>query len=299
MRTYLDCIPCFFDQALRAARMATKDEKCIKQVLDETGEMLKDIPLESTPPMTARLIYAKVAKITGCNDPYCEIKHKCTEEALTFYPHLKELVWNSTDRLLAAIRISIAGNSIDYGPTNPIDLQKEFSSTIQQELDLSDYKSFRYTLDNANDVLYIGDNAGETVADRVLIEEIKKPVTYAVRGAPVINDAILDDARQAGLDQVAALFSSGTNAPGAVLRTCSHEFNEKFQRAGIVIAKGQGNYEALSDENRTIFFLLKVKCDVLARHIGAKKGDLILKGINMLNPTSQNIPDERRASSSQ
>lgn len=292
MRTYLDCIPCFFDQALRAARMATKDENCIRHVLDEIGEMLNEIPLESIPPMTARLIYAKIAKITGCNDPYYEIKRRCTEEALTLYPYLGRLVRNSTDQLLAAIRIAIAGNSIDYGPNKEIDLRTEFNGTLEQEFGLCDYKTFRHLLGTTDDVLYIGDNAGETVFDKVLIEEIDKPVTYVVRGAPVINDATLDDARQAGLDQVATILSSGTNAPGTVLGTCSHEFNEAFQRAGLIIAKGQGNYEALSGEDRTIFFLLKVKCDVLARHIGVSKGNLVLKGINVLDSPLQFIPNE-------
>lgn len=280
MNTYLDCIPCFFDQALRAARMATNDDRVIKQILDDIGDMLKEIPLESSPPKSARLIYARVAEITGCKDPYADIKVKTTEEALALYPDLKNYVASYSDSLLAAIRIAIIGNSIDYGPNSTIDLHEELRQSLQQQLDLRDYAAFRDHLDHANHVHYIGDNAGETVFDRVLIEEIEKPITYAVRGMPVINDATVEDAREAGLDQTATILSTGSNAPGAVLGTCSHEFNESFHTADLVLAKGQGNYEALSDEARPIFFLLKIKCNVLAHHIGAKKGDLIIRGTN-------------------
>ena len=280
MRTYLDCIPCFFDQSLRAARMSTEDEACIKQVLDEIGDMLKDIPLESTPPKTARLIYARIAEITGCEDPYSDVKRKCTDDALTLYPYLMKLVHRSTDPLFAATKIAIIGNTIDFGPNKGVDLRMEVESGLRNELDLHEYISFRRLLANSDDVLYIGDKAGETVFDKVLIEVIDRPVTFAVRGSPVINNVTQEDARRVGLDQVAIILSSGTNAPGAVLGTCSHEFNEAFQQASLVIAKGQGNYEALSDESRPIFFLLKVKCDVLAQHIGVPKGSLVLRGTN-------------------
>jgi hypothetical protein len=114
-----------------------------------------------------------------------------------------------------------------------------------------------------------------------LIEEMKKPVTYAVRGKPIINDATYEDAVQAGIDTVATILSSGTDAPGAILKTCSSEFKEVYNNSKFIISKGQGNYEALSNERRPIFFLLKTKCHVIANDIGISEGDIILKGTDI------------------
>jgi uncharacterized protein with ATP-grasp and redox domains len=277
MRTYLDCLPCFLSQALRAARIATDDEALIKRVLDEVGMMLRDIPLESTPPESGRRIYRKVGEVTGNRDPFRELKDESTREALALYPSLKHRVEASPDRLEAAIRIAIAGNVIDFGPNQAFDLEREIDMTLENDPAIWDYPAFRDALSKVHDILYIGDNAGECVFDRILIEELKKPVIYVVREVPVINDATCEDAVQAGIDQVAAIVSSGTDAPGTILHTCSSEFRRIYNQAQFIISKGQGNYEALPDERGPIFFLLKAKCPVIADHIGVQEGDIVLK----------------------
>ncbi len=281
MKTYLDCLPCFLNQALRAARIATDDEGKVKEVLDEIGMMLKDIPLESSPPESGRLIYRKVSEITGNGDPFREIKDKSTKKALSLYPSLKSHVEKSNDRLLTAIRVAIAGNVIDFGPSRTFDIEKDTDKTLKKEFAVCDYNKFKDCLDKADEILYIGDNAGECVFDRILIEEMKKPVIYVVRNTPVINDATYEDAVQAGIDKVATILSSGTDAPGTVLKTCSLEFKNVYKNSKFIISKGQGNYEALSNERCAIFFLLTVKCQVITNDIGAKEGDIILKGINI------------------
>ena len=278
MKTYLDCLPCFMSQALRAARIATDDEKKIKEVLDEVGMMLKDIPLESTPPESGRMVYRKISEITGNSDPYKEIKSESTKKALSMYPSLKSRVEKSNDRLLTAIRVAIAGNIIDFGANRDFDLRKEIEEVIDKDFAICDYGAFKECLDKAHEILYIGDNAGECVFDRILIEEIKKPVIYVVRDVPVINDATYEDAAQAGLDKSAIILSSGTDAPGTVLKTSSAEFKEVYNNSRFIISKGQGNYEVLSNEKRPIFFLLKVKCQVIARDIGVDEDDILLKG---------------------
>ncbi|MCD4735125.1 MAG: ARMT1-like domain-containing protein [Bacteroidales bacterium] len=281
MRTYLDCIPCFFSQALRAGRMATEDENKIKKLLDEIGLMLKDIPLKSTPPETGMLIYRKVREITGVFDPYKEIKRESTEEALALYPSLKSEVEKSNDKLLTAIRIAIAGNVIDFGVGKDFNVREEIGKTLKKDFAIFDYDKFRYYLDKTDEILYLGDNAGESVFDRILIEEMKKPVIYVVREIPVINDVTYEDAIQAGIDKVASIISSGTNAPGTVLETCNAEFKEVYKNSKFVISKGQGNYEGLSEEKHPVFFLLKAKCRIIANDIGVREGDIILKGINI------------------
>ena len=281
MKTYLDCIPCFFNQALRAGRIATDDEKKIKKLLDEIGMVLKDIPLESTPPETGRLIYKKVSEITGKSDPYKEIKIESTKKALSLYKNLKQRVEKSDDKLLVAIRIAIAGNIIDFGVNRNFDIEREIHEVLGKDFAIYDYKKFKECLDKADEILYIGDNAGESVFDRILIEELKKPVIYVVRDGPVINDVTYDDAILAGIDKIATIVSSGTNAPGTILTTCSNEFRKIYNEAKLVISKGQGNYEGLSDKKKPIFFMLKAKCYVIAKDIGVNEGDIVLRGINV------------------
>lgn len=281
MRTYLDCIPCFFNQALRAGRIATGDENKLKKLLDEIGTMLRDIPLENTPPETGMLIYEKVREITGVFDPYNELKRASTEKALALYPSLKNKVEKSNDKLLTAIRIAIAGNVIDFGVNRNFNIEEEIDKVHKKDFAIFDYDKFKAYLDKTDEILYIGDNAGESVFDRILIEEMKKPTIYVVREIPVINDVTYKDAVQAGIDKVASILSSGTSAPGTVLETCNAEFREVYKDSKFVIGKGQGNYEGLSDEKHTIFFLLKAKCWVIANDIGVNEGDIVLKGINI------------------
>jgi uncharacterized protein with ATP-grasp and redox domains len=261
--------------------MATDDEKKIKELLDEVGMMLKDIPLESTPPETGRIIQRKIREIIGNTDPYKDIKDQNTENSLRLYPSLRKEVEKSSDRLLTAIRIAIAGNVIDMGPNKSFDIEKELDEILVKDFAICDYINFRHYLDRTDEILYIGDNAGESVFDKILIEEMRKPVTYVVRGTPVINDVTYEDAIHAGLDKVATILSSGTDAPGAVLKTCSAEFGEAYENSRFIISKGQGNYEALSEEKRPIFFLLKAKCGVIADDIGVNEDDIILRGPNI------------------
>ena len=277
MKTYLDCIPCFFTQVLRAARMATDDDALIHRLLVETGQMLKDISLESSPPEIGNRLYAKVREMTGVADPFREMKRESTRAALAHYARLSDVAAASDDPLLAGLRVAIAGNVIDFAANASIDMEGELAACMQQEFSVCDLDAFRQRLEKVEEVLYIGDNAGETVFDRVLIEQLGKRVVYAVRGTPVINDATYEDAVAAGLDRVATVVSSGTEAPGAIIETCSREFQDRFARAKMIIAKGQGNYEALSGRAAPVFFLLKAKCDCIARHLDVPVGSYVCK----------------------
>jgi len=283
MRTYLECFPCFLNQALRAGRIATNDDSVTKRLLDEIGMMLKEIPMDSSPPETGRLIYKKISEITGNNDPYKEIKRENTDTALELYPALKKKIESSNDKLLTAIRMAVAGNVIDFGIDRKFNIETDIADILSRDFAIYDYDEFKAGLTKTDKVLYLGDNAGEAVFDKILIEQIKKPVTYIVRDKPVINDATYDDAVHAGIDKVAPILSSGTDAPGTVLKTCSAEFIELYNNANFIISKGQGNFEALSDEKRPIFFLLKVKCPVVANHLNVHEGDIIFKTANLLN----------------
>lgn len=134
-------------------------------------------------------------------------------------------------------------------------------------------------LSTAKTVLYLGDNAGEIVLDKLFIETLMHPNLYfAVRGAPVINDATLDDAQYVGIDAVADVISNGYDAPSTIVDRCSPQFQELFNKADVIISKGQGNLEGLLEKtDKQVYFLLMVKCDVIAEALGVKKGDFVVR----------------------
>ncbi len=289
MKTYLECIPCFFRQALEAARMSGADAETQKQILDEVAKAIPGIRLTSTPPEMGKTIHDIVKRITGQPDPYKRLKERATEKTLAIYPELKKKTETAEDRLLMAVELAIAGNIIDYGTENALDVDKELGKILlkeqrpieEKEKSVFDYRSFQNAINDARTILYLGDNVGETVFDRVLLEEIKridpeKEIMYAVREKPIINDALKEDAIEAGIDQTAHVFSSGSEVPGTILPLCSKPFIDIFNKADLVISKGQGNYETLSDESRPIYFLFMAKCPVIARDLGCTVGEIVL-----------------------
>ncbi len=277
MNTYLECIPCFFRQALFAARAATDDERKVRQVLDRIAGLIPDIPLNSPPPETARWIYRAVREITGVIDPFHAYKATSIENALSLYAELKFAVENSEDPLLTAVKIAIAGNVIDLGANPDFDLKGEMKGVLARAISTDHYESFRQSVEKAGTLLVLGDNAGETVFDRILIETLGKDTFYAVRDIPIINDATVEDAEKSGINEVAQILSSGCDAPGTILKRCSREFLDVYGTADVIVSKGQGNFESLSGEEAPIFFLLKVKCPVIARHLDEKIDEMILK----------------------
>ncbi len=281
MKTYLDCIPCMMEQALQTGRIATNDESKIKELLDTVGERIKDIPLENTPPETATFIYQKIKEITGINDPYKKIKEQNIQQVIKLYPYLKDLVNKSDDPLLTAIRLSIAGNVIDYGANRQFYLEHEIEIALQQDFAILDYDIFKNDLNKARMVLYLGDNAGESVFDKLLIETMGKPVIYVVREEPIINDVTMEDAIKSGIGEVAEIISSGAYTPAIILKLCTKDFITKFNEADLVISKGQGNYEGLSECGRPVFFLLKAKCELIARELGVDMGAIVMKIRNL------------------
>ena len=290
MKTYLECIPCFFKQALEAARLSGADEKTQKKIIDKIALSVPSFPLSSSPPEMARIIHGVVKKLTKKNDPYAEIKEKSNRLALEARPELKKKVERSRDKLLTAIELAIAGNIIDYGVKNSINVKKELEKILQDEdkiirrekKSIFNYNAFKRALKKAKTILYLADNAGEVVFDEILIEEIKKGdesknIIYAVKEKPIINDALAKDARAAGIDKYARVVSSGVDAPGTVISLCSKQFLKIFKEANMIISKGQGNFEALSNAKRSIFFLFMAKCPVIAKDVNCKVGDIILK----------------------
>lgn len=276
MKTYLDCYPCFLRQAVEAARLAGADDRQQREILGRVLDLLKEVSLSSVPPESVRQVHRVVRDVTGVEDPYQEVKARSTREALTLYPWLKTIVAEAEDGLETAARLSIAGNIIDMGPNPAYDLRDEVMRVLAEPFAADDSAALLSALNAADSVLYLADNAGETVFDRLLIEAIDAPVLYAVKGHPIINDATVDDARAAGVDQVAQVLSNGSDSPGTLLEACSEAFRRTYDEAEVIIAKGQANYETLSEEGARVFFLLQTKCPVIARDLDKPIGSLVI-----------------------
>jgi hypothetical protein len=186
---------------------------------------------------------------------------------------MKDTVDYSNEPLLSACRLAIAGNDIDLGAHSEYGcIDTIIEDSIGYQLDQDNFTRFEKNLKTASSILYIGDNAGETVFDRILIEQIlemsSSKIVFAVREKPIINDATSDDAVRAGLDRVATIISSGCVAPATILSQCTPEMLRIYQSSDVIISKGQGNYESLNGQSENIFFLFKVKCPVIAMDSG-------------------------------
>jgi len=280
MNTTLDCIPCIVRQGLEAARFATNDAAVHEQILRELLQEAAVMDLALSPPAIAQQLHRRVRQLSGMADPYLEVKNRFNAMASGMLPVLAAEVSGSDAPLFRALRLAIAGNIIDLGVRGDIS-ESEARSAIDNTLNEpfhGDMNMFRDALQGARSILYLADNAGEIVFDRLLIEQLPTDrVTVAVRGGAVVNDATRADAAVAGLCDLVEVIDNGSDAPGTILSDCSREFRKRFESADLVIAKGQGNYESLSGEDADIFFLFKVKCSVISAHVGLPVGTHVLQ----------------------
>ena len=281
MRIFLDCIPCFVRQALDSARLATNDERIHEQVVREVLRLAADLDMSQSPPAIGQQIHRLIRKLINNNDPYRELKQRFNRLALRLCVELEERVRTSEDPLETAVRLAIAGNIIDLGVKTSIkesDIERIIKDCLTADFDNQQIEEFRNAISQTGKILYLADNAGEIVFDRLLIEQMPaEKVTVVVKGAPIINDATIEDAEFAGLTEMVEVIDNGSDVPGTILETCSQTFRERFEDADLIIAKGQGNYETLSDADKDIFFILKAKCPVIAGDLGCEVGEMILQ----------------------
>ena len=280
MNTARDCIPCFVRQAAEAVEMSAIDSRRKEQLLKRLLHEIADADWDVMPVSIAQQVQRLVRKETGQADPYRLLKDQMNRTALDLLPSLTDLVRHHRDPREAMARLAIAGNLLDAGSETrlaPEDMAERLNAIWDMPL-VGSVADLFHAADNARRILYLADNAGEIVFDRLLIELLPaQKVTVAVRGVPVINDATLEDAQTAGLADVAQVIANGSDAPGTLVEECSQEFRDVFHRADLIIAKGQGNYETLSETNKRVFFLLTVKCPMIGADIGAPVGALVVR----------------------
>ncbi|MBR4881147.1 MAG: DUF89 family protein, partial [Clostridia bacterium] len=241
-------------------------------------EILSDYQSYASPPHIAGPMHNCVKEMSGCDDPYYNIKEKDMATAKANFPLVEEYISTKEDKLYWGIKAACAGNTLDSA-ANP---GGSFKESMEAELDtpygICDIEPLRERLKFSKRVLILADNSGETYFDVLMLRALGDvEITYAVRDCPSINDATVEIAERSGIGKYARIISSGSTAPGTILSEATHDFKEVFDIADIVISKGQGNYEALDDAEREIFYLFKVKCPVISRHFGVEMGKYVLK----------------------
>jgi uncharacterized protein with ATP-grasp and redox domains len=283
MKLNLDCIPCFQRQALQAVRFIKDDEKLQEKVLRDVVKALLASDWESTPPELAHQVHSIVRRVTNENDPYKYVKRESNDLILRMYPELKGTVKNSRDPLRTAVRLAIAGNIIDFGVAQKFNLEETIREVLKKRFAIDDYKKLKENLENAETLLFFVDNAGEIGLDKLLVETFlgtKKleKIDFVVKGGPIINDATLEDAVYMGLNSLPnskfLVISNGEAGTGP--KRSSQTVKRWIYEHDLVISKGHGNYEGLSEHNG-LFFLLMAKCPIIASDIGVEVADIIIK----------------------
>ena len=281
MKTRPDCIPCLFTQALNTARQITRDPGVLLAVMRAVGRYVHEsASLALSPAALSKPIYQIVNEITGTADPYAHLKEETNRLALQILPAVERFVASAPDPLEAALHAAVAGNIIDFGIAAHVDVNRDLLPLLAQPFAVNAIAEFRAELGPGRRVLYLGDNAGEIVLDTLLVQQIQRTgadVVFAVKSAPIINDATRADAEQAGMTRLATVIETGANDIGTILPNCSTEFRRHFAAADAIVAKGHGNFETCNELPSNLYFLLKIKCGMVAEELGLPAGAIVFK----------------------
>lgn len=283
-----ECYPCSLNQILAIAELTHLNDAQTKILFEKAMQYLLDTHGKGVLVQhLVRYVTDTVIDMLGKPhdfDPYLAIKSHSNEIARSYIPAFRQAIGAAVSPLETALKIAAAGNIIDFGAVEHanLDIGAELESIDERGFGIYNYDAFDQQLSKAQTLLYVCDNAGEIVLDKLFIEEIKRTypaieVTCAVRARPIINDALMDDALAVGLDEVATVITSGSVYPGTILEETTPEFQHLWDDADMIISKGQGNFETLLAVAPTkLFFILRIKCGMMARLSGTDEGNLVL-----------------------
>ena len=259
----------------------TQKDRMVKDFL----QIIAAMDMEQRAPDITRYLQQQIKLMLKTDDPYIKEKMLNNQLMLKHYTDFERRVNNSPDRFDTALRLAIAGNIIDYAANPEFDVMKTIEYVLSEDFAIDHSRSLQQDIANAGTVLYLGDNTGEIVINKLLINTIGHKNLYsAVRGKPVLNDATIEDAVFVGIDKHANIISNGYDAPSTLLDKVSVEFLEIWSKADIVISKGQGNLEGLiNHKDKPVYFLFMVKCDLIGAMVGAKKGDFVVIKNTLMN----------------
>jgi hypothetical protein len=278
MKAKPDCFVCTFNQALKAARAVSDDPEVHLAVLRHLAHTLSDCSLKQTPANLSKPAYTTLQEILGISDPYRQDKKESNIAAMEIAGEIRSYIEKAEDPLDKALHAAAAGNLIDMGIDHEFEIREDMKSLMNKGFAKSDLPAFRKELQEAGTLLYLGDNAGEIVFDKLLIERIRRHgvnVKFSVKSGPVINDATAEDAAMVGMEETADIIETGSDDIGINWQAASSEFKHAFQAADVIVSKGQGNFETCNERPENIFFLLKAKCDLVATELNVNLGEIV------------------------
>ncbi|MBN2284035.1 MAG: DUF89 family protein [Deltaproteobacteria bacterium] len=282
MRVHTDCIPCFLRQALQAARFATDREDLHEKALRAVLAVISESSWTESASEIGVRVHATVMDIVGCDDPYKDEKRKSNETVLAMYEELRHSIEIAEDSLDRAILYAIAGNVMDYGAKKTFDILETLKHIENKHFNIDDSSRLKNDLLTARRIAYLADNAGEIVFDRLFIETVdricgKKQWRLFVKERPILNDATMEEAIQAGFAGVDSVTLDVVGLDRVRDQRCEAGFRDMLSAFDVVIAKGQGNYEAMNDAaGMNLYHLLMIKCPLVARTVGAHTGDIVV-----------------------
>ncbi len=281
MRASVDCIPCVFLQALNTSKRITSDEGKLVEIQHELMRLMPSLSLNMTPAELSYYVLKQVYTKFGVDDPFEEEKRKSNELMLALYERMEKIAEYSTDKKHTALKMAAAGNIIDLGIKSDFDVSAMITKVLEESFRVDDFAMMMEDIEKAGEILYLTDNSGEIVGDKLFISSLERGgITVAVKGRPMLNDACMDDAEQIGLGEVAKVISNGSGMLGTVLSDCSEEFVKAYNSADLIISKGQANFESLEGIQKNIYYVMTVKCGLVAEHLGAVINDaVVMKGI--------------------
>ena len=287
MKIQLECVPCTLNSYLRLAETGVIPESQKEEILRQMLHVFATFDYNQSPPVLGCKMHTLIRESINNPDPYHMIKEEYNQMMMDLYAKFERLVKRSEDPFDAAMRLAIAGNVIDFGSQHQLDIMETISRVMDANFAIDHSPQLRVDLEHADSLLYIGDNCGEIVLDKLFLSLLDVPIKYfAVRESPIINDVTFEDAILTGIDKVAKVITTGDNSPGAVWESTSEQFQTVFKNADVIISKGQGNLEGLMDVTHdSLYFLLVTKCDLIAKRVGTKKEEFIVKkGKTILEP---------------
>lgn len=287
MKIAFECIPCIIRQAVEVAKEVTDDIDKQQQIIKKSLNEISKIDFSETAPVISRAIHNHAKAISNNRDPYKKLKqdHNIIAEDICKTFKLIDKIEASEDQLSTAIKLSIAGNIIDMGAYTVVErgfIESAVESCLNDTLDDKTLLLFKNKLSSAKKILFLADNAGEIVFDKLLINLLDKDkVTYVVKGDAIVNDATMIDAKESGMTNLVRVIDNGLDCQGTPLDLCSQSFKDEFHSSDLIISKGQANYETLSELNgKDIFYLLKAKCPSISEDLNCDLGKTVIHFTN-------------------
>lgn len=277
------CLTCIYDQTKRVCELLHVNDAQARLIDLLAHEHIETFDMHQTPPHNAAPLYEAMAEVLGVDDLYAQFKADSSQKAKAFLPLCQDKIEQSADKLFEATKTAVAGNVIDLAAVMLYDLEEELEKIYHTPFAIDDFKALEAQLAHTKTLVYLADNAGEEIFDKLYIQTIQElfpkiHVYYFVRGRPIINDLTSLDALASGMDEVATIVDSGVPTPGLAMELMNENARVLFEKAECIISKGMGNYECLGEvEGLPIFFLFKVKCTVVAHAVGAELGSIVCK----------------------